>query len=110
MMTKRLPIKPGCLCLVLSGADSIPNVVGPGSIVTAVQYIGHSRNLAGQVFNDVWQITNPAIEAALHRRPLCIIGCSARYLQPINDPDLKLPLALESVQEEPERQTSTQLP
>lgn len=95
-MAKRVPIKPGCLCFVLSGAKSIPGVVEPGDIVEAVEYRGTVRALTGRPILRVWKITNARIEADVAKCPGEWIGCSADYLQPISDPDTALGISLET--------------
>jgi len=94
-MAKRVPIKPGCLCIVLPGSKEIANVVAPGDIVTAVEYKGTVRSLSGKLILRVWEITNSRIAADLAYTPGSWIGCSADYLQPISDPDTALDISLE---------------
>lgn len=95
-MANRVPIKPGCLCLVLSGAKEVHGVVESGDIVEAVEYKGTTRSLKGSIVLRVWKITNARIEADVAKTPGQWIGCSADNLQPISDPDTALDISLET--------------
>lgn len=99
MMAKRVPIKPGCLCLVLPGVSEIPAVVRAGDIVTAVEYRGSVMSMGGKLVNYVWKITNARIEHDLRNSPGDWIGCSEAYLQPISDPDQDITILLEQAEE-----------
>jgi len=84
-------IKPGCLCLV-SGmpAEYAGNVVRNGAVLTAVKFIGSAylcKPSTGweQQYMDVWAVTDlpaPVLDSRL--------GCSAKWLTPISDPDIDI--------------------
>lgn len=92
-MAKKVPIKPGCLCIVKPGCSSLEGVLASGDIVTAVYYLGTVRGLdlgaqRASVAVHAWEVTNTRINRWLQQqtRHDCV-AVEERYLQPISDPD-----------------------
>lgn len=94
-------IKPGSLCLI-RGLSPEMELLGPannGDIVTAICFLGDKRAYGGVMYYNVWEITNQKLEAYVrnHWNAGDYIGISAKYLVPINDPDQKMVLTMESL-------------
>lgn len=102
-MAKRVPIKPGCLCLVVGKYAPLPGTVEVGDIVTAVEYLGTLHGILGGelvTVRDAWGISNARIEA--RRKQVSRnkdVAVAARCLQPISDPDQDITIWLEQAEE-----------
>lgn len=100
-MAKRVPIKPGCLCLVVGNVTPLPGVVDAGHIVTAVCFVGNvvgmGRNGTTHV-RDAWKVTNQRIEA-YRQGTAKYVAIAERHLQPISDPAQEFTILLEQAEE-----------